>query len=231
MHYLEGRRWLNTSQITRKGTAQSVKFTGHFMPRLTIYSLDDDTICYGMTTLPAHAARQNIHTGEISPYTPVFVSGTTIISKNNTWLALGSLETWSTTVLKELISQPKILMHYHCSKQPKYSDKKGRSTEQPLDLLTTLYGPPSLADDVSNFLQKCQLFLQDPKCCEYNVPYQNPQYLIDLDAEIVWTHSLFTESYGVESFETPADLLTDLASGEKLPEAPTPTLLRTQLFR
>lgn len=160
------------------------------------------------------------------PCTPVTLSGDQIWSHNR---MVAYLQERSGQILRQLTCQPGMAIQLHCSAT--VSVKGHKRPCQVLKLFANLYGSRSLAPDVGDFLERCEVYLQDPKSCDRNVPYVNPHHLVDPDAEMKWTQHLSTQPPELEDFITSSDLLADLTSEDALPEAIVPSALRTELFR
>ncbi len=92
-----------------------------------------------------------------------------------------------------------------------------------------------LADDVGNFFQAYDMYLQDPRGCTHDVKYVNPQRLSAVDlATCQTTWSLQTSdpllgSAIIQDSTKRPDVLDILDSSQDLPEAAQPDAVQTQL--
>lgn len=104
-----------------------------------------------------------------------------------------------------------------------------------LGLYVILYGRPCDCRAVGEFTARCNLFLQHPRGCHLNVPYQNPHCLSPESIETVYTHGIeyssVTESAAVaREFQNPIDLFADSEDQKALEAALSPEALRTELY-
>ncbi|OCL09248.1 hypothetical protein AOQ84DRAFT_376003 [Glonium stellatum] len=99
-------------------------------------------------------------------------------------------------------------------------------------LSVIIYGTPELFDDVGNFLQEKNMYLQDPRSCDRNVEYRNPHRLSGLDPHVPMALELMPDiiSRTIETAPEPADILLDFENGAELTEAESPRLLGTPLL-
>lgn len=104
-----------------------------------------------------------------------------------------------------------------------------------LKLCAILYGPAALCEPVGIFAAKCNLYLQHPRHCTWNVPYRNPQSLPSEDGGTVYTFDLKDMvdgcSPGLEVSTNPIDLFADATVPDALEEANTPYALSTELYK
>jgi SWI/SNF-related matrix-associated actin-dependent regulator of chromatin subfamily A3 len=112
---------------------------------------------------------------------------------------------------------------------------RGRLITPPVapHLSVILYGPLRIFDDVGEFLEKCQVYLQDPKGCHRNVRYRNPHRLSGLSPDAPWTIEQEIEESLVrcEILRRPVDYLAEVDSRKDLPETISPRCLTTSLFK
>ena len=107
----------------------------------------------------------------------------------------------------------------------------------PCSLLIIVYGPSSLSDDLGEFFQSYDIYLQDPRGCELDVRYCNPHRLSSMDLPSCPLTSELTlqgtslAAFNLEEAPQHPDLLAILNSQEDLPEAPQPDAIQTNLER
>lgn len=95
-----------------------------------------------------------------------------------------------------------------------------------------IYGSEDLFEDIGDFLQQHDLFLQDPRGCNRNVLYRNPHRLSSTDPAICpYTLELDQpEPEGqLEDIEATNDILEALNTEEELKEAEQPSGVQTPL--
>ena len=109
----------------------------------------------------------------------------------------------------------------------------------PCEVSIILYGPKGLVDNVGEFFQDLDMYLQDPNGCDWNVTYCNPHRLSSLNIddcpmtselsrpgiEVEFDHTLF------QSIPGETDILEVLDAHQDLPEASQPELVLAVLKR
>lgn len=110
--------------------------------------------------------------------------------------------------------------------------KEGRN-QRAAALTIIVYGPLDLFDDVGDFFQTCNMYLQDPVGCDRNVRYCNPHRLSGLDVEAPMTLDLDSAHRHMHISEISGniDLLEGLNAPIDLPESESPPALVTSLLR
>ena len=110
--------------------------------------------------------------------------------------------------------------------------KEGRN-QRAATLTIIVYGPLDLFDDVGDFFQTCNMYLQDPVGCDRNVRYCNPHRLSGLDVEAPMTLDLDSAHRHMHISEISGniDLLEGLNAPIDLPETESPPALVTSLLR
>ena len=103
------------------------------------------------------------------------------------------------------------------------------SPQSKYELLVNVFCIPKLHERLGTFFGDLRINLQDPVTSSFDVPYDNPQLL--LQENCVTMMSSLTARKPLEDFAAPADIFDNLLHTEALPEADTPRLIRTQLLR
>jgi len=121
-------------------------------------------------------------------------------------------------------------------KQVRRLGLKARHRGPSLQLFAIRYGSDSLFEAVGLFVAKCNIYLQHPIHCDWNVPYRNPYCLSPEDDRVVCTFDLNDKSsLGSESvsgpFTNPIDFFADAGERETLADTDTPPILRTKLYK
>jgi hypothetical protein len=107
----------------------------------------------------------------------------------------------------------------------------------PCSLLIIIYGPISLCEELGEFFQEYDIYLQDPRGCDMDVRYCNPHRLSSTDlASCPMTSELSSQgaplgAFNLEEAPQQLDLFTILDSQRDLPEAPQPDAIQTPLER
>jgi hypothetical protein len=88
-------------------------------------------------------------------------------------------------------------------------------------------------DDIGDYLEACEIFLQDPKRCDLNVRYRNPHRLSGLSDNAPFTleHQIEEFTISQEALERSLDYLAEVDTKRNLAETPTPQLLQTDLYK
>jgi hypothetical protein len=98
-----------------------------------------------------------------------------------------------------------------------------------------IYGPLEMCNEVGEYFQLNQIYLQDPRDCDRNVRYCNPHRLSSADLHsCLWTSELHTETgqlIEVTAIAPQPTLLDAIDSHEDLPETVQPGILKTELQR
>jgi SWI/SNF-related matrix-associated actin-dependent regulator of chromatin subfamily A3 len=97
-------------------------------------------------------------------------------------------------------------------------------------LMANLYGPMEIFDDVGDFLQDNDQYLQDPKGCGRNVQYRNPHMMAGLDDIPQWTSDFDSPLDNCEKLQEATSLMDSLQTDEVLAESETPPALKTALY-
>jgi SWI/SNF-related matrix-associated actin-dependent regulator of chromatin subfamily A3 len=96
-----------------------------------------------------------------------------------------------------------------------------------------IYGPVSLEKTVGDFMTSCQMYLQDPLCCDHSVVYRNPHIMSSETGETIMT-DCFQSTLGnleIERLDVGPDLLAQLMEDETpLRETDAPAIVTATLF-
>jgi SWI/SNF-related matrix-associated actin-dependent regulator of chromatin subfamily A3 len=115
----------------------------------------------------------------------------------------------------------------HCPK------KKGRNLLMlPCTLEITIYGPLDLFEEIGQWFQDCEVYLQDPDKCPRDTKYCNPQRISSYDlSSCPMVSEVVSRSLVLVPTEIPAppDFLDILSSQFELEETPQPSIIRANL--
>jgi len=171
---------------------------------------------------------------QLHPYTSVVVQNGSILLQTHNSQPIARLEECGQHVLRQLTMQSGIDVQYHCTVMGARGGKsRAKKTPPPsVELSAVLYGPESLSQDLADYLEECGLYLQDPRACDRNVVYINPQALAELEGVPLWTQEMrAVHDHETEIFQAPANVLADLENDEELVETIDPCALATPLFK
>ncbi|KAF1952458.1 hypothetical protein CC80DRAFT_552277 [Byssothecium circinans] len=151
-------------------------------------------------------------------------------------LSDGRFDEQGTAIIEALISDGAFEIQVSLSplEQALIRERLRKCTSQSNTLLASLiiYGPLEAFDAVGTFFQDCELYLQDPIGCDRNIPYHNPHRLTSPSSPPRMTFDFDSPSVHPKVTRLRhTDLLDVLTSSMNLPEAQTPSLLRTPLLR
>lgn len=115
------------------------------------------------------------------------------------------------------------------------TSQRTRSTPLQCTLEITVYGPAELFEELGEWFEAYQVYLQDPRYCHINVRYYNPHRLSSEDlascpfvANVVSNGS---RALHLEAMPQQEDLLDILSSLDDLEETAQPTVIKGRLRR
>jgi hypothetical protein len=113
------------------------------------------------------------------------------------------------------------------------ADDYGKKHPARIFLCVIFYGVIEDFEDVGEFFQECQMYLQDPFHCDRDVKYMNPHMLCSQEEEPITTASITPESITclVGNVTSQIDLFAVLRNEDNIEEAETPMAIETPLFR
>jgi hypothetical protein len=113
------------------------------------------------------------------------------------------------------------------------TDDCGKKHPARIFLCVIFYGVIEAFEDVGEFFQECQMYLQDPFHCDRDVKYMNPHILCSQEEEPITTASINPESITclVGNVASQIDLFAVLRNEDNIEEAETPMAIETPLFR
>lgn len=136
-------------------------------------------------------------------------------------------------IIQALLDAPSLQFQVTCTvddlpSQPAMIASRLGPVSVPCTLSVIVYGPKNMCENVGDFFQEIDMYLQDPKCCNLNVKYCNPHRLSslnldecpmtsDLDASVLHLDTALFEDVSRET-----GLLEIFDSSQNLPEAPQP---------
>lgn len=143
------------------------------------------------------------------------------------------------TVLQALLDEASLELQVSCSfEDDSFQSKKkqkGFQGDVKCSLSIILYGPLPLADEVGEFCQDWNIYLQDPQGCNRDVRYCNPHRLSSSNIQsLPMTSNLglppaSMDMPNLEEITQQAELLAILNSQGDLPEANQPDAIETSL--
>ncbi|KAK4441885.1 SNF2 family N-terminal domain-containing protein [Podospora aff. communis PSN243] len=143
-------------------------------------------------------------------------------------------------MLEQLINDGDMILQFTCTPESGHqSTNRSRFAAMTVacTLSLILYGPPERCEEVGQFFQDSELYLQDPKGCDLNTRYCNPHRLSSLKLEeCPMTFSLELPTIHVDQaifrqLSSDADILDIFNAQENLPETQQPDVIYSQLKR
>lgn len=209
---------------------------------------DDDTnqtVCYGMISLPGSCKGPPTSIQPAIAGFPVTIEPDCSFKSESIDLAYcGKFSTEYDLIVRAMLRAPALRLQALCAIDPSQTLRlKGNlkaqfgEVMQQCTLHLIVYGPADMCDNVGDFFQQADVYLQDPKNCDQNVKYCNPHRLSSLDPSCCpMVFNLSKENTNAEGiiFEpvgrphnTP-ELISD--AHENLPETHSPEdIIRTSL--
>lgn len=168
---------------------------------------------------------------------PVFLGGSPNAVLTADSSVFGTLEDRPAKILRVLQSDEQLSIQLYCQlpidDRPSGRRRKRAASGSVAILSAIIYGLPTAFDDVGNFIEECDMFLQDPLHCDRNVRYQNPHRLSGPDDEVVITLPPASDAVSARAGEvkTPLDFFLGLGDSEVLSESAVPSEIKTALHR
>ncbi|RWA04745.1 hypothetical protein EKO27_g10360 [Xylaria grammica] len=140
-----------------------------------------------------------------------------------------------------ILDEPTVQLQVSCTFDGTDGEKPKRvrsaSRIIPCSLNIVIYGPLSLSEELGDFFQSYDIYLQDPRHCDRQVKYCNPHRLSSTDPTSLPMTSEINSIMNAIELGAPeliperSELLAILNTIEELPEAQQPEAIRTTLER
>lgn len=142
-------------------------------------------------------------------------------------------------MFEALLEEPLIELEMKCQFRDAGSNTRKTSSFTPLvvqcQISFVIYGPSHLFEDVGDFFQGYDMYLQDPFDCDRDVKYYNPHRLSSKDLLLCPLTSALRDmtnsALEVEELPSQPESLDLLDSHQDLPEAAQPAAIQTSLKR
>ncbi|KAH7385940.1 SNF2 family N-terminal domain-containing protein [Pyrenochaeta sp. MPI-SDFR-AT-0127] len=194
--------------------------------------MEADQVCYGMITELEADMNWTQHVYHDDHVSIVFSPPDELYVGEN---LVGNLEDRSAQILRVLSDDPLINVQVIL---PSQDPKLGRSNkvavgQRPkwLHISVIIYGPESLANDVGQFCQACDAYLQDPVGCNQNLLYRNPHRFSSSEDATCFTFDIEELNIGTTVTQlNNCHFLDSLIVSRSLYELETPPNVGTQLL-
>ncbi|PVH94734.1 hypothetical protein DM02DRAFT_721125 [Periconia macrospinosa] len=194
---------------------------------------DNELVCFGL--VPSIECKCELHAVQAETF-PVH-----LISSSRFWVSepstlVGHIASQHGNMIDGLVSENTLKLFVSCTTETTYTQRNnGAFSLVPCTLDITVYGPMELFDEIGDWFQDYDIFLQDPRTCHLDVRYFNPHRLSSdkSQAGILVSQVIAQASAQVnfqEIYERP-DLLDLISGQENLEEAVPSPLLSATLHR
>jgi SWI/SNF-related matrix-associated actin-dependent regulator of chromatin subfamily A3 len=142
-------------------------------------------------------------------------------------------------LIEGLLDENTLRLHVICKLKQHHTPKKRGKLEPilPCSLDITVYGPLDLFEEIGEWFQGHEVYLQDPDSCHLEVRYCNPQRLSsDNPSKFPMISEIISKSWRVvpkelKELPEPSDFLDILSGQAELEETPQPSAIRSVLKR
>ncbi|KAI0871044.1 hypothetical protein GGS24DRAFT_510180 [Hypoxylon argillaceum] len=149
----------------------------------------------------------------------------------------GRLHSRHSQMIYGLLQEDTLELFVSCSTYEKLTTlKQARGSRVlPCTLEVTIYGPIELLEEIGDWFQEQDIYLQDPRSCHLDVKYCNPHKLSTGNLEacplLSEVTAMKTPSVGMQMISSRPSFLDVLKSRDNLYEAHQPTAIRSTLKR
>ena len=146
-------------------------------------------------------------------------------------------------ITSELVKDASLKLQVHCVQREPVALPRNGNTKKGIQpqlqslrssLSITLYGPITLYDEIGEFFESYEMFIQDPQNCDLTVRYCNPHRLSSASLNnCQWTSDLNAGncSLKIKDISAGSDVVDLLDSQVELAESPQPLAIETLLKR
>jgi hypothetical protein len=140
-------------------------------------------------------------------------------------------------MIQGLLDDTTLTLYVSCIYDSESADRRNTriGMQSPCTLEITVYGPYELFEQIGTWFEDYDIYLQDPRVCQWDVKYCNPQKLSSNDLTACPLLSeVVTQRLGLinlqDMVERP-DLLDLISSQDDLDESPQPSLITADMKR
>ncbi|KAI0459294.1 SNF2 family N-terminal domain-containing protein [Xylaria acuta] len=192
-----------------------------------------EIVCFGM--IQQLSGTCNVKSSALPAAVPVkFNSSDQFTSVDDDDAITGRIHSSHSQMIYGLLEEDTLQLFVSCITNKDSSTKKARDLKiLPCSLELNIYGPIDLLEEIGDWFQEQEIYLQDPQLCHLDVKYCNPQKLsvselgsCPLVSEVV-TKKIF--SIEMQAVLPQASFLDGLQSRDDLQEAQQPSAIRSTL--
>ncbi|RYC56789.1 hypothetical protein CHU98_g9425 [Xylaria longipes] len=194
-----------------------------------------ETVCFG--TIQQLSGTCTVKCSTLPAEVPVkFNSSDEFTSVDDDETITGRIHSNHSQMIHGLLEEDALQLFVSCVTNKDSSTRPARYLKiLPCSLELTIYGPSDLLDEIGDWFQEQEVYLQDPQLCHLDVKYCNPQ---KLSASELGSCPLVSEvttkkpvSIEMQAISSQASFLDGLQSRDDLQEAQQPTAIRSTLKR
>lgn len=154
----------------------------------------------------------------------------------------GKFDSEYVEIVRALLNEGELRIQAMCSLRDHHLEKLAKKQRYglisvPCTVSVIIYGPERLINEVGEFFQDVEMYLQDPKGCDMNTKYCNPHRLSSLhinDCPMTFELNRPGADNDLGFFQMlkeESDMLDIFDAHQNLPEAPQPDLIIPSLKR
>ncbi|KAI0814685.1 SNF2 family N-terminal domain-containing protein [Xylaria sp. FL0064] len=219
----------------------NIDLMAHWIPKADILHQpavskpEVETVCFGM--IQQLSGTCNVKCSTLPAEVPVkFNSSDRFTSVDGDETITGRIHSNHSQMIYGLLEEDTLQLFASCITNKDSSTKPARDLKiLPCSLELTVYGPIDLLDEIGDWFQEQEIYLQDPQLCHLDVKYCNPQKLSASEPGSCPLVSVVTTkkalSIEMQAISPQASFLDGLQSRDNLQEAQQPTAIRSTLKR
>ncbi|KAL5120620.1 hypothetical protein ACEQ8H_001368 [Pleosporales sp. CAS-2024a] len=195
---------------------------------------DSDIVCFG--TIPSVHGRCAQPKASLSRF-PVTITSSGKFQATDNENLCGIIPPQYGTMMQSLLDEHTLKLFAFCSIDTDILQKhtSGSHSQVSCSLEVTVYGPKKLFDEIGEWFQTYNVYLQDPRTCDMDVKYWNPHRLSSNEfnscpfvSQIVL---LGSGEITFEEIEEQLDYLDVISGQDELEETAEPKLIKASLHR
>ncbi|KAH8803561.1 SNF2 family N-terminal domain-containing protein [Xylogone sp. PMI_703] len=195
--------------------------------------VDSEIVCFGMISCVSGRYEKRCSNEMSSPFEVQLDSSDSFSVKDGPPIH-GRIQSEYGHMIEGLIKEETLKLHVSCILDGKAAVRKSshRTGQLPCVLEITVYGPLELFEEIGDWFQEYEVYLQDPKICHLDVRYCNPQKLSSDDLDSCPLLSEIITQISISSLQDITQgpgLLDILSSDVYLGETPQPKAIQTAL--
>ncbi|RWA06777.1 hypothetical protein EKO27_g8325 [Xylaria grammica] len=226
---------LSYSDATGNTAAEFVHNPNQLLQPVLTSKTEDETVCFGM--VENLCATCDVKSLVVPSEVSIRFHSSEQFQSIDDELISGQVRSNHTSMIHGLLEEDTLQLFFSCviNKNPSTSNPRRSLKILPCSVEVTIYGPLELLQEVGDWFQEQDIYLQDPRLCHLDVKYCNPQKLstgeietCPLVSEVIAKRKL---SFEMQVIQSQIGFLDTLKSRDDLYEAQQPTAIRSILKR